>query len=263
MGLWDDVIVLPSVGSTNDHAAELLRCGKISRATIVLARKQTAGVGRDGSAWWSDSGSMTATFVAPRNASLLAMRAATAVLLACRAVLPREVRGFTRIKWPNDVLIRGRKVAGILCRRVAGFDVVGVGINVNSNLRRAPATVRREATSLALAAEREIDITKLLTRLAGELGKSMLRDPPTPSARVLHVYRTADALVGTQVQVLLPQGRNISGTALGVDETGRLLVRTAAGNVKTVVTGSIRPLRRIGASPAGRSTGSPRRDIVA
>src|SRR4051812_22768577 len=125
--------------SSNDHAAELRRRGKLFAPAIVLTSSQLAGRGRGSNLWWSDAGSLTVTFVFPVEEHLsphqvpllagLAVRDAAAELCGDESVA---------LKWPNDVVHGGGKLAGLLCERVSKVDLIGVGLNVNTNIQRAP-----------------------------------------------------------------------------------------------------------------------------
>ena len=126
-----------------------------------------------------------------------------------------------RIKWPNDVLLAGRKVAGILveARPQEGWAVVGIGLNVAVELEALPAELRGTAGTLGREpAELEPVLARLLGALEAQLGAS--------EAELLAAYRARDALAGSDVRWAAGEGR-----AAGVDEDGRLLVDTAGGRV--------------------------------
>ena len=153
-----------TLGSTNDRATELARTADIPLPALVVAHRQTAGRGRGVNEWWSGDGALTFSLVL--DASTLAigtdrwpqLSLATAVAV-CNA-LAVELRQYEvasampRIKWPNDVLIDGRKVCGILIESPAQPGVrrrclvVGIGVNVNNSWKTAPAELSARATAI-------------------------------------------------------------------------------------------------------------------
>src|SRR5689334_5072681 len=145
--------------STNDHAAVLRKRGQLFAPAVVLTGRQIAGRGRGSNAWWSATGGLTVTFVFPVEEHLSPHQVPLLAGLAVRDAAA-ELTGQQRIslKWPNDVVFNGRKVAGLLCERVMKADLVGVGLNVNVDPRGAPAALRTQITSLREIAGQSIDM---------------------------------------------------------------------------------------------------------
>jgi BirA family transcriptional regulator, biotin operon repressor / biotin---[acetyl-CoA-carboxylase] ligase len=202
-----------STDSTNERARELASGGAF-HGTLVTADEQTAGRGRQGRAWIAAPGSAVLMSVVLRRINgALPLAAAVAV---CKA-LPLG----TLVKWPNDVWIGRRKVAGILVegRPLEGWGVLGIGVNVSTE--EFPAELQDVATSLRLEGL-NISNEEVLDRLLASLERWLER--PTPE--VLAAWRTRDALRGQWVR--WPGG---SGKAAGVDEAGALLVDTSSGRV--------------------------------
>ena len=210
--------------STNERAKQLAAAGA-PHGTLVTADEQTAGRGRQGRVWTAPPRSAVLMSVVLRELDeLLPVTAAVAV---CNA-LPVECE----IKWPNDVWIQGRKVAGILVegRPQNGWAVLGVGLNVTT--RDFPAELAALATSLRLAgvdADTEAVLAGLLRSLDEWLG--------APPARVLETWRARDALRGERVR-----WTGGEGLADGIDDSGALRVETAAGLV-TLDAGEVHLLR--------------------
>jgi BirA family biotin operon repressor/biotin-[acetyl-CoA-carboxylase] ligase len=202
-----------STDSTNERARELASSGA-PHGTIVTADEQTAGRGRQGRAWIAGPGSAVLMSVVLRRINgALPLAAAVAV---CEALPLRAL-----IKWPNDIWIGRRKVAGILVegRPLEGWGVLGIGVNVST--LDFPAELEDVATSLrreGLNSSNEEVLTSLLVSLDRWLER------PTPE--VLAAWRTRDALRGEAVH--WPGG---SGQAAGVDDSGALLVDTASGRI--------------------------------
>jgi BirA family transcriptional regulator, biotin operon repressor / biotin---[acetyl-CoA-carboxylase] ligase len=231
----------PRLRSTNDHAAELRRRGELYAPAAVLTGRQIAGRGRGSNAWWSSGGSITVTFVFPVEEHLsphqvpllagLAVRDAAAEVAANEAVA---------LKWPNDVLHDGRKLAGLLCERVSKADLIGVGLNVNIDPKRAPAALRGQITSLAAVAGRTIDLNDALVALAAHLHRAMSRRGDRLFVETLNRYDTHHALVGRKVSVVeAGSGRVVSGRCAGLDSNGRLVLRSGK-RTHPVIAGQVR-----------------------
>jgi BirA family transcriptional regulator, biotin operon repressor / biotin---[acetyl-CoA-carboxylase] ligase len=195
--------------STNERA-RVLAAGGAPHGTLVTADEQTAGRGRQGRTWVARPGAallMSVVLREPREA--LPLAAAVAV---CEAIPAAAA-----IKWPNDIWIDRRKVAGILVegRPQEGWAVLGLGVNV----REAPPL--ELVTSLADEAV-DIAVDALLDRLLAALDGWLRR----PLPEVLAAWRARDALLGRPVR-----WQNGSGAGAGIDESGALLVDTDSGRV--------------------------------
>jgi BirA family biotin operon repressor/biotin-[acetyl-CoA-carboxylase] ligase len=210
--------------STNDRAGELARAGA-PHGTLVTAGEQRAGRGRQGRRWTAPPDTavlMSLVLREPREA--LPLAAAVAV---CEA-LPVAAA----IRWPNDVLVEDRKLAGILVegRPQEGWGVLGVGLNVTTS--GFPAELRETATSLRLEGV-ETTTDAVLGALMGALDGWLRR----PLDEVLDAWRERDALHGRRIR--WAEG---DGTAAGVDDDGSLLVDTEGGRV-TLHAGEVHLLR--------------------
>ncbi|MGI8805142.1 MAG: biotin--[acetyl-CoA-carboxylase] ligase [Thermoleophilaceae bacterium] len=211
--------------STNERAKGL-GAGGAPHGTLVTADRQTAGRGRQGRRWEAPAGRalLASVIVRPLDERdvLLPLAAAVAVCEACEHAAPVTCR----IKWPNDVWIDRRKVAGVLIegRPQERWAVVGVGVNVTTAAAEFPPELRGAATSLAVAAREpgDLSVATLLEALLESLS-ARLEDPPE---RILSEWRERDALVGRPVD----WGEG-GGIAAGVDDQGNLLVDAAAGRV--------------------------------
>jgi BirA family transcriptional regulator, biotin operon repressor / biotin---[acetyl-CoA-carboxylase] ligase len=210
--------------STNERAKQLAAAGA-PHGTLVTADEQTAGRGRQGRVWTAPPGSAVLMSVVLRELDeRLPLTAAVAV---CDA-LPVEAA----IKWPNDVWIEGRKVAGILVegRPQEGWAVLGVGLNVTTE--SFPAELADTATSLRLAG-----LTSSPERVLRDLLSSLDTWLGAPPARVLEAWRERDALKGERVRWAAGEG-----VADGIDDSGALRVETSAGPV-TLDAGEVHLLR--------------------
>jgi BirA family biotin operon repressor/biotin-[acetyl-CoA-carboxylase] ligase len=224
--------------STNDHARALALAGAPA-GTVVAAEEQTAGRGRQGRAWSSPRGrslTLSALLRPAANAtSLLPLAAALAVCEACESVTEVECA----IKWPNDVLLEGRKLAGILIesRPQDGWAVLGIGLNVNTGEAELEPRVRETATSLLIATglpvDRERVLDALLDSLAARTAPEMLRSP-----ELLSAYRRRDALEGRRI-AWTARGRRLEGKAAGIDELGSLVVFGVGGERVVLDAGEV------------------------
>jgi BirA family transcriptional regulator, biotin operon repressor / biotin---[acetyl-CoA-carboxylase] ligase len=210
--------------STNERGKELAAAGA-PHGTLVTADEQTAGRGRQGRQWTAPPRSAVLMSVVLRELDeMLPLAAAVAVADA----LPAEAT----IKWPNDIWIDGRKVAGILVegRPQAGWAVLGVGLNVTTET--FPDELAETATSLRLSGfgdDTETVLARLLRSLDDWLG--------APPARVLEAWRSRDALKGERVR-----WSGGEGVADGIDDSGALVVETSAGRA-TLDAGEVHLLR--------------------
>ena len=219
------VEVLASTGSTNAVVAERARAGE-PHGLVVAAEEQVAGRGRQGRTWDSPPRAgltfsvLLRPSLEPRHLGWVPLWGGVAVARAVREVGELDAV----LKWPNDVLVGDRKVAGLLAEAVDGGVVLGIGLNVTTRRDELP---HEQASSLLLegaaVTDRETLLKAVLRALAGAVGD---RDAAS--------YRALCATVGREVRVELPGGKAVVGIAEAVDEEGRLVVDGApyaAGDV--------------------------------
>jgi BirA family biotin operon repressor/biotin-[acetyl-CoA-carboxylase] ligase len=202
-----------STGSTNARARELAAAGA-GHGTLVTAGVQTAGRGRQGRAWTAPAGSsLLLSLVLREWDDLLPLRAGLAVA---------DVAGATAlVKWPNDVLLDGRKVAGILAegRPQEGWTVLGIGVNAALRLDDLPEELRGVAGTLGRAPR---DLEAVLAEVLAALSAWLA----APTGDVLQALRARDALLDRAVA-----WAGGEGVGAGIDDVGRLLVRVGDGVV--------------------------------
>ncbi|HEX2316182.1 MAG TPA: biotin--[acetyl-CoA-carboxylase] ligase [Thermomonospora sp.] len=253
--LWQGVEVVPETGSTNVDLAEAVRAGA-GEGRVLVAEAQTAGRGRLGRAWSAPPRSGLTFSVVLRPAvdavalGWLPLLTGLATAQALRRVTgraaggdyggPGDGRGLdVRLKWPNDLLVGERKLAGILAEKVADAVVVGVGLNVSLNADELPVPT---ATSLALEDAAFQDREALLRAVLRELETWYRRwteakgDPETSGLRP--AYKELCATLGRRVRVMLPGEEVLLGSAADVDATGCLVVGTTDGE-RTVGAGDV------------------------
>ncbi len=235
------------LGSTSDRAKQLAE-GGAGHGEVVVAERQTAGRGRRGRSWSSAAGQGVSFSVILRPEALPPARAPELTLVAAVAICDalRQAGVEAGIKWPNDLLAGGRKIAGILTEMAAEADrvqwvVIGVGVNVNSRREDFPEPLREEATSVLLErgqpAPRALLLAACLTLLEDwvDLHAEQGFEP------IRAAWRERSVTLGQRVAVRT-DGGELVGVAEEIDATGALLVRTAAG-LERVLAGDVALLR--------------------
>ena len=221
------------IDSTNARARKLALAGAPD-GTIVTASEQSAGRGRQGRTWTAPPGKalLLSAIVRGlgRDDALLPLAVPVAV-----AEASEEFGVECGIKWPNDVWIGGRKLAGILLegRPQEGWAVLGVGLNVGTTAEEFPDELRETATSLLIESGADPGVEVVLAAVLGALD-SRFR---APSDSVLDAWRSRDLLLGKEVR-----WGGGSGIAAGLDDSGALVVDTESGPV-TLDAGEVHLLR--------------------
>lgn len=227
-----------TVGSTMNEAAKLA-AGGAPHGAIVLADEQTAGVGRMGRSWLSpaDAGVYASVVLrlplAPANLpiAMLVLGLATAEAIESSTHLACDLR------WPNDVLIREQKVAGILAQFIDSSVIAGIGINVNQI--SLPQDLRTPATSLLMESGRIHAREKIIVALLASLESFCIMLAAEGTKSILRAFTSASSYVLNRRVVIEENGGK--GTTAGLDENGFLLVRSDSGQMQRVATGGVRP----------------------
>jgi len=234
------------VGSTSDLAKQLAEDGA-EHGEVVIAEAQTAGRGRRGRAWFSAPGRNLA-FSAVLRPELPPQRAAELTLVAsvalCEAVRAAGIAA--SIKWPNDLLFEGRKLAGILTEMEAEADrvhwvVLGVGVNVNVREAELPEELRLIATSLAEARGGPVPRALFAAACLSRLEEWLDRHAEEGFQPVRAAWRELSDTLGRDVSVRVGE-RDLVGRAEDIDDAGALLVRTPGG-LERVLSGDVQHLR--------------------
>ena len=244
-----DVIYREEIPSTNTLLKELARAGAPA-GSVAVCDFQSAGRGRLQRVWQAAAGEtlpvslLLKPRLTPEQISLCTLGAAVAAAQAIEQVCPELKAG---IKWPNDVVIGGRKCVGILCE--GAFDPAGrlcviMGVGFNGNQRAFPPELAASATSLFLEKQRQnpdaepVILRELLTAFleAAEKAADRLEEGGLPA--ILPEYRARSVTIGSAVRVIAPTEEYI-GQAEGMDASGSLLVRDGSGVLRTVVCGDV------------------------
>ena len=242
---WRRLDVVERTGSTNADLLARAAAGEDVAGAVLIAEQQTGGRGRNGRVWSSPGAQLTMSVAiavgdVPADAwGWLPLATGVAVVDAVAAVA--AVR--SGLKWPNDVLADGRKLAGILTEVAPAqrFIVVGIGLNVTLRIDEVPDA---DATSLrALGVERP-GRDQLVRAILQELSRRFdsWRTANGADAELLADYRARSVTIGSDVRAILPGGREVLGLARSIDEQGRLHIETDAGTV-AVSAGDVVHLR--------------------
>ena len=232
--------------STNRLAVELRDHLLPESPALVITDLQTAGRGRGSNNWWSAEGALALTVVlnanvhgpVPEHRPLVALASGLAVRRALQESVPgRQLQ----TKWPNDVLVDGQKICGILCEQHATSAgelalIVGIGININNSLAAAPDDVRLRATSMFDLTGESFDLTKILVSLLRELEYGLAQLQQDVAATVSESARNS-YLTGRRVKVETPFG-SLTGDCIGLGSDGALLL-SVDGIVQEIRAGSV------------------------
>lgn len=248
------------LGSTSDRAGELARAAQIQLPALVVAEVQTAGRGRGRNIWWSSSGSLTfsvlfdpiATGITTSMWPKLSLSAAVAVCDAIMSELSRahgpgmlECSPPTRvgIKWPNDVILDGAKIAGILIESLnapppaKSRAILGIGINVNNSWASAPRAAGANGIALCDSTRRQHAVQPILLAVLNALEKRMnqlaMSDPSLQASCERLCWLTEKRV---EVET---NGNWMHGICVGIADDGALLVENASG-AHRVLSGSVR-----------------------
>lgn len=239
------LIFLMATDSTNRVALELAEQG--GGPAVVVAESQSGGRGRLQRQWHSppEAGIYASFLYWPRLEPQDLAKLTLAAGLALARALEKNTGLQPGLKWPNDLLLAGKKCGGILCecRLVAGTGkpavVIGIGLNVNTPSRDIPPELQHKATSLRLASGRAWDRGVLLAALGKELDIVVATMEQGRFAEILAAWRKRDALLGRELDWLTPGGRVVRGISLGPDQQGILQIRDHQGRTHEVISGDI------------------------
>jgi len=222
------------IGSTMAVARELARKG-VEEGTIVIAESQTCGRGRLNREWFSPEGGIYFTIILkPKISPIYAPR----INLMASVAVAKTIRTFcglkAELKWPNDVLIAGRKVCGILAEMEAEVDAVnfvnlGVGINVNASISQ----YEKRATSLKDELRREVSRKAFFSAVLKEIEEQQTL---LTGNGLLEEWRSFSATLSREVKIVAP-GEEIIGRAIDIDTSGALIVRGEDGSLRSAIAG--------------------------
>jgi BirA family biotin operon repressor/biotin-[acetyl-CoA-carboxylase] ligase len=239
-----DIRVFEETTSTNDVIEKLARDG-VKEGVVVFAESQTKGRGRLGRKWMSPThkGLWFSVLLRPK----LSPQETTQLTVASATALRRAIKNVTgllaEIKWPNDLLIGGKKVVGILTEMSAEVDrvrhvILGIGVDANQDAAEFPVELRKIATSLKIEAGEEISRAELAVEILRELDLEYARICAGKFSAVVDEWESGCATIGKNVSVQMG-ARQIRGSAEALDDDGALLVRTEHGHLERIIGGDV------------------------
>jgi BirA family biotin operon repressor/biotin-[acetyl-CoA-carboxylase] ligase len=239
-----DVRVFEQTTSTNDVLEKLARDG-VKEGVVVFAESQTKGRGRLGRKWISPAHKglwfslLLRPDLRPQEVTQLMVASATAL---CRAI--RSETGLnSEIKWPNDILVRGKKVAGILTEMSAELDrvqhvILGIGVNVNTGAGEFQPELRKLATSLKIESGRTVSRSDLATAILYELDRNYARVCAGGFAALADEWEAHCTTIGRDVTIQTGE-RRLRGRAESLSDEGALLLRTEHGHLESITGGDV------------------------
>ena len=237
-----EIYVYNKTSSTNDIAWSLANKHN-SEGVVVLTEGQTKGRGRLGREWFSlPQKCILCSIILKSNIlserlNLLTIGVSVAISKAIREItfLPAY------IKWPNDVVIREKKVCGILAEKRKtknGFIVIGFGINVNLNKEDLPPDLCGKATSLKMECSKKVSRVELVQKVLFEIEKVYLYLEKGEGSLMFEEWKEMSSILGKQVRAIL-QNEVVEGQALGIDPDGALILRLDSGISRRITEGTI------------------------
>jgi len=236
----------PSLASTNDEALRRALAGA-PHGTAILAARQEAGRGRRGRSWHSPAGGLYLSVIlrpdlAPERQRYLPL----ALGLALRETLAESTGLNIGLKWPNDIQWQGAKLAGILVENVpgrpqagSGFAVGGLGVNLAGDPTNLSRSLGRPVTSLTALSGREWQKMDLIPSLLCQIDVWYQRLALEGPQALLPVWRRHDTCRGQELLWHQPNGSTIAGQALGLDDSGAYIIRSADGASIQVLAGDL------------------------
>jgi BirA family biotin operon repressor/biotin-[acetyl-CoA-carboxylase] ligase len=238
---WTEVDVVQVTGSTNADLADAARHGA-REGRVLIAEEQSSGHGRLGRHWVSPArAGLTMSFLlrptVPREQwATLSLLTAVAIEETLNAVCGVHAK----LKWPNDILIDDRKLCGILSQVEGDAVIVGVGLNVSLTEAELPVP---EATSLLIAGAATLDRAEIAADILAHVAAVYETWNERGPDSVIERWRRNSATLGRHVAVSFPNGRTLTGRAVGIDAAGCLQVAGPDGAVETIAAGDIVHLR--------------------
>lgn len=244
-GLWGGRLLLfHELPSTNNWA--LANAGSCGNGDVVCAASQSRGRGRFDRTWFSPGGSIALSLVL--RPGIRAEHVLSNVAQAGAAAVHTTLAGFSiraELKWPNDVIVRDRKIAGLLAEKdpASGSVILGVGVNVNTaEPEFLEAGLRGIATSILVETGKKVDTGSVRSLLISELASALTELFTVGAGKLFTSWSEHDWLSGAAIEVSPTEGGGVCGRYGGVDEAGRLRLVDAAGNERLFWSGDVRKI---------------------
>ncbi|NLV87894.1 MAG: biotin--[acetyl-CoA-carboxylase] ligase [Tissierellia bacterium] len=232
-----------SIDSTNKKAKEIAQDEQ--EGTVIIAEEQTAGKGRMGRSWVSPKGKgiwmslILKPTMEPMKVPKLTLIGAAAVHKALE-----NMKIKAQVKWPNDILIDGKKICGILTEmsgelNMVNYVIMGIGINVNLDEKDIPDQLKDKATSLKISTGKEINRKELTANILNEFEKLYISFKEKDQMNeVLKICRENSILLGEEVKII--RGNDVRiGKAIDINENGELLIKFEGDKVESIIAGEV------------------------
>ena len=237
------IIYYKQLDSTNTEIARLAALGA-AHGTVVVADAQTAGKGRRGRTWESPAGESIYMSILLRPDCVPDRAPMLTLVMAYSIAQVLKEHGFTdvQIKWPNDLVLSGKKICGILTEmqmKGSEIDYVVVGVGINVNASKFPEELTETATSLYRESGRTLDREMIVESVVAHFDKACRKFIEVQDLSFLReAYNAMLVNVGREVRVLEP-GNEYTAYAQGINSEGELLVRTSEGEEKRIYAGEV------------------------
>lgn len=230
------IIEFDKVSSTNDIAKEFIE-HEDSDGLVIIAKKQTKGRGRFNRKWFSlDDKGLYFSLILKRNfsfkKSILPFVVGIAIVNTLHKIAP-SIKPF--IKWPNDIVVNGKKICGILIENFKNGCIVGIGFNLNNDVQNFPEEIRFKATSLYNETKALYDKKNFLDILFFELENILKLDY---SEQIISAVRSNLLFLGENISIQI-KDENINGKLLDINNDGLLLIEQSDGRIKYIASGDI------------------------
>jgi BirA family biotin operon repressor/biotin-[acetyl-CoA-carboxylase] ligase len=231
------IFYVRNCSSTQDLAMKLFEQG-YGEGLVVVAEEMSSGRGRLGRSWLATSGGLWFTLVLtppkPANLQILSLGVGSSVAKTLRELY--EIKAV--VKWPNDVLVNGRKIAGILIEGRKTLETalfVGVGINVNNEI---PGELRERAVSIKEVLKRQVSRTSLLAKILQEIEGTYIKLLNEETDKILEEWRGLTETLGRKVKVVTGK-EVVEGVAVDVASDGSLIIEDLAGVKRFIYVGDV------------------------
>ncbi len=232
--------ILPQIDSTNEEIKRNL-AANLPEGAVVIADQQTNGRGRLGRSWHSEFGSglylstLLKPDLPPENLSLVTLMAGVATATAIQHLAP------VKLKWPNDILLNGKKLAGTLCECIykpGSIPAVIVGIGINLNHTSFPKEIQGIATSLKLETGKTINRSELVLNLLQNLNSEYIEFLQRKNKNLIRKWTEQSNMFGKTMTVH-QKGKTLLGTAVGLNPQGKLILQTPEGKKHVLDSGEL------------------------
>ena len=247
--LGGSLLFYKRIDSTNKVAKELAIEGA-DEGTVVFAEEQTEGRGRSGRSWFSSPESVLLSIIlkpdtSPSKAHMVTLMTGVAV---AKAIIQYGIDA--RIKWPNDIVVGGKKVCGILSEMGATMDaldyiILGIGVNVNDDINSYPIELKETATSLKAELGRDLPRIEFVQSLLWELEYQYNLFNRHDFTTISDEWKKLSDTLGSWVKITTQSGV-LEGEAIGINRDGALVLKLQDGTLRTIFTGDCTHCRSIG-----------------